>query len=116
MTGHMLAFEFREGGFYRMRLSYNQPNHSPGKTSENTDEVEVRFLKLIADKRIEQVVNFNSQNSDFAGSMKITWVFAAVSQGTEVTVRCENVPEGIRPEDHEAGLTSTLENLAEFTE
>jgi hypothetical protein len=26
------------------------------------------------------------------------------------------VPEGIRPEDHEAGFRSTLENLAAFTE
>ena len=99
-----------------MRLSYNEPDHSPGKTSGNTDEVEVRFLELIADKRIEQVVTFESQDPAYAGGMKMTWVFAAVSQGTEVTVRCENVPEGIRPEDHQAGLTSTLENLAEFTE
>jgi len=33
-----------------------------------------------------------------------------------VTVRCEDVPAGIRPEDHQAGLASTLNNLAEFVE
>lgn len=38
------------------------------------------------------------------------------SEGTEVTIVCEDVPEGIRQEDHEAGLNSTLENLAVFTE
>ena len=99
-----------------MLLSYKEPIHSPGKKSEHSDEVEVRFLKLIADKRIEQGVTFDSENSEFSGVMKITWDFAAVRQGTEVTVRCENVPVGIRPEDHEAGLMSTLENLARFTE
>jgi hypothetical protein len=61
-------------------------------------------------------VDFESEKPEFAGSMTMTWSFAAVDQGTEVTVRCENVPEGIRPGDHEAGLTSTLENLAGFTE
>ena len=50
-----------------MRLSYNEPDHSPGKTSRNTDEVEVRFLELIADKRIEQVVTFESQDPAYAG-------------------------------------------------
>lgn len=116
MTGRMLAFDFREGGFYRMRLTYNDADHPPGKSSESSDEVEVRFLKLIKDTCIEQGVVFNSENPGFSGSMKVTWTFLPVPQGTEVTVRCENVPEGIRPDDHEAGLASTLENLAEFTE
>ena len=116
MTGRMLAFDFREGGFYRMRLTYSDPNHSRGKSSENTDEVEVQFLKLIEDRCIEQGVTFNSDNPDLSGMMKVTWTFLPVPQGTEVTVRCENVPEGVRPDDHEAGLISTLENLAEFTE
>ena len=116
MTGHMLAFDFREGGFYRMRLTYNDPRNAPGKSSEESDEVEVRFLTLVADKRIEQGVTFASDNPDFSGVMTITWTFSAAPQGTEVTVRCEDVPAGIRPEDHEAGLSSTLENLAAFTE
>ncbi len=97
-----------------MRLSCNESGHPPGKTSQNSDEVEVRFLRLIPHKRIEQEVRFDSEEPEFAGSMKITWLFKAVDQGTKVTVRCENVPEGIRPEDHEAGLTSTLQNLTEF--
>jgi hypothetical protein len=38
------------------------------------------------------------------------------SGGTEVGILCENVPSGIRPSDHQMGLTSTLKNLAAFTE
>ena len=45
-----------------------------------------------------------------------TWTLTAVPEGTEVSIRCENVPEGIRPEDHRAGFRSTLEHLAAFTE
>lgn len=45
----------------------------------------------------------------------MTWTFEPVT-GTFVSVPCENVPDGIRAEDHEAGLSSTLRNLGAFVE
>ena len=116
MTARMLAFDFREGGSYRVRLSYTEPGHGGGKTSADADEVEVRFVKLVENARIEQDVIFDSGDAKFAGVMKMTWTFSAVGDGTEVTVRADHVPPGISPEDHQAGLNSTLENLARFTE
>jgi len=116
MTGTMLAFDFREGGSYRMRLAYGDSQHTSGKTSQNADEVEVRFVTLIPDSHIEQAVNFKSEDAAFSGEMRITWTFNSMPTGTFVTVRCENVPSGIRAEDHQAGLASTLSNLAAFTE
>jgi uncharacterized protein YndB with AHSA1/START domain len=74
MTGTMLEFDFREGGMYRMRLSYKDREHTPGKTSEHSDEVEVRFVKLVQDQRIEQPVTFNTDSTNLAGVMRITWV------------------------------------------
>lgn len=35
---------------------------------------------------------------------------------TRIDSASRHVPEGIRPEDHEAGLNSSLENLAGFVE
>lgn len=116
MTGTMLAFAFREGGAYRMRLIYNEPQHMPGKTSADADEVEVRFVKLVANERIEQAVTFESDDPAFSGEMRIAWILEPVQTGTMVIVRCENVPEGIEAEDHQAGLESTLGNLAAFAE
>lgn len=116
MTGSMVTFDFREGGSYRMRLTYNRPQHMPGKTSGEADEVEVRFVKLIPNRCIEQAVTFMSADPAFSGEMRITWMLEAVQSGTLVTVSCENVPTGIRQEDHEIGLVSTLDNLAEFVE
>ncbi|MBO0798302.1 MAG: SRPBCC domain-containing protein, partial [Blastocatellia bacterium] len=86
------------------------------KTSEHSDEVEVRFVRLVPNERIEQAVTFDTENAEFAGEMRITWIFEEWEKGTKITVFCENVPEGIHVEDHEAGLTSTLENLAVFAE
>jgi hypothetical protein len=78
--------------------------------------VEMRFTKLVADKCIEQAVTFDSEDPAFSGEMKILWTLEPMQDGTLVTVRCENVPSGIRPEDHEAGLNSSLENLTAFCE
>jgi uncharacterized protein YndB with AHSA1/START domain len=116
MAGTLLAFAFREGGVYRMRLTYNESQHTPGKTSEDSDEVQVRFVKLVPNERIEQAVIFNSENSTFSGEMRITWTLESAQEGTLVMVRCEDVPDGIRPEDHQAGLKATLSNLALFAE
>jgi uncharacterized protein YndB with AHSA1/START domain len=117
MTARIDAFDPREGGVYRMALTYDQSDHSaPGKTSEHSDVVRGRFLELVADERIVQLVEFESKDPAFAGEMKITWLLTAVPGGTHVAILCENVPEGIRHEDHEAGLRSTLENLAAFAE
>ena len=116
MTGSVLAFDFREGGRYRMCLTYTQPQHTPGKTTEHTDEVEVRFVRLIPNQRIEQAVIFDAGTAALAGEMKMTWLFEPVSNGTRVTVSCENVPGEIRPEDHATGLASSLANRAAFVE
>lgn len=117
MTARIDAFDPREGGAYRMALIYNQPDHTaPGKTSEHSDVVRGRFLELIPDERIVQLVAFESTDPAFAGEMTMTWILTAVPGGTNVVILCENVPEGIRPDDHAVGLRSTLENLAAFTE
>jgi uncharacterized protein YndB with AHSA1/START domain len=117
MRARIDGYNPREGGTYRMVLTYDQPNHSaPGKTSEHSDVVRGRFLELVPNERIVQLVEFESEDPAFAGEMKIAWTLTAVPEGTNVTIRCENVPAGIRHEDHEAGLRSTLDNLAAFAE
>lgn len=116
MTGSMLDFDFREGGSYRMRLTYNGPAHGPGKTSDDADEVAVRLIKLVRDRRIEQRVTFESGDPAFSGKMRVTWSLDPVEGGTLVSVRCEDVPPGITAADHEAGLTSTLRNLTAYVE
>jgi uncharacterized protein YndB with AHSA1/START domain len=117
MHARIETYDPREGGRYRIVLSYEQPDRSaPGKTSAHSDVVNGRFVELAPTERIVQLVEFESDDPAFAGEMKMTWTFTAVPAGTDVAIRCENVSSGIRPEDHEQGLTSTLENLADFTE
>lgn len=116
MTGRMLHFDFREGGSYRMRLTYTGAHQGRGKSSEDTDDAEIRVTRLEKARRIEQEVTFRSSDPAFSGIMHMIWTFAPEGAGTRVTVQAENVPEGIHPEDHEAGLNSSLQNLASFVE
>jgi uncharacterized protein YndB with AHSA1/START domain/transcriptional regulator with XRE-family HTH domain len=117
MKARIDVFEPRQGGLYRMILAYEVPDHSaPGKTSEHADVVRGKFLELSPNERIVQLVEFESADPAFGGEMKMTWTLTVVPGGTEVSIRAENVPEGIRREDHEAGFRSTLENLAIFAE
>jgi uncharacterized protein YndB with AHSA1/START domain len=114
MTATMLQFDFREGGGYRLRLTYRDLADGHGKTAEDADEVAVRFVKLVNQQRIEQAVTFESDDAAFAGVMRMTWTLEPVNEGTLVTVRAEDVPAGIRREEHEAGMKVTLDNLAAF--
>jgi len=117
MRGWMHVFEPRVGGTYRMSLTHVDPGHSvAGKSSEHTDIVRGRFIELVPNERIVQATEFESENQAFAGTMTMTWSLAALAGGTRVTILCENVPEGIRQQDHDAGLRSALENLAEYIE
>lgn len=114
MTGRVLELEPREGGRYRFELRYNESG--AGKSSEQTDISKGRFLEMVDGRRIKQSVEFESDDPSFAGEMTMTWTFEAASGGTKVTVTAENVPSGIRKEDHDVGLASSLENLATFVE
>jgi uncharacterized protein YndB with AHSA1/START domain len=76
-----------------MSLTYVGSDHSQrGKTSEHTDVVRARFLELIPDERIVQLIEFESEDPAFAGPMTITWSLADVPAGTEVTVLCGAMP------------------------
>ncbi len=75
MIGKMLHSDFREGGSYRMRLTYTEPQHGRGKTSADSDEVEVRLTKLEDGRRIEQEVSFESEDPAFSGVMRMIWTF-----------------------------------------
>jgi uncharacterized protein YndB with AHSA1/START domain len=116
MTGTMLRFEFRVGGGYRLRLTYRDPHDGRGKTSDAADEVEARWVDVEPDRRLVQEVDFASDDPAFHGTMRMTWTLRPEGTRTLVTVRAEDVPDGIRPGDHRAGLEASLGNLARFVE
>lgn len=116
MTGTFERFDARPGGSYRMVLTYAEPSSPRGKATPLADIVEARFLEIVPGARVVQAVDFVSDEPGYSGTMTMTWEVAAVDAGTRVEIRAENVPDGISAEDHAAGLTSSLANLAAHLE
>ena len=72
MTARVHVFDAREGGGYRMSLTYRDPQQSPGgKTSEDTDTFQGRFVELVPDEKIVEAIEFESRDTGFAGEMKV---------------------------------------------
>jgi uncharacterized protein YndB with AHSA1/START domain len=116
MKCHIYEFNPQVGGIFRMSFEYMDAQHEvAGKTSKHSNIFHGRFLELVPDKRIVELVEFESGDPAFAGEMTITTTLVPVSGGTEVIFTARNVPAGIRPQDHYKGMLSTLENLADFT-
>lgn len=97
-----------------MRLTYPRARRSSGKSAAGHDEVEARFVRLQAGKRIEQDVVFESADPAFSGVMRMIWTFQPELAGTRVTIRAENAPAGIRAEDDQAGMNASLAKLDRF--
>jgi uncharacterized protein YndB with AHSA1/START domain len=116
MSGRFERFDPRPGGSYRLVLTYADASNSPGKATANSDVVEARFLDLVPGTRVVQAVEFASDDPSFGGTMTMTWGVTPVDEGSRVEITAENVPDGISPDDHAAGLTSSLRNLADYLE
>ena len=121
MTGEIYSFDARVGGGYRMSLFYPMAEAASekvfrGKTSEREDNLASRFVELDPPNKIVQAVTFNSSDPAFSGEMTMAVTLEPEGSGTKVTVVCDHIPAGIRPEDNEAGCQSSLEKLARYIE
>jgi len=112
MAGRVHAFEPREGGRYRIELTYLGAGR--GKSGARSDMTEGRFMALVPDREIVWSVIFQSDDEAFQGEMTMRWTFRPEDGGTRVDIACSDVPPGISAEDHAAGMGSTLDNLAGF--
>ena len=59
MTSEIHSFDAREGGTFRISLRYKVPT-TAGKTTSGTDSFHGRFVKLVPDAEMVQVVEFES--------------------------------------------------------
>ncbi len=116
MTSEVHAYEAREGGAIRISLTYEAPSEA-GKTSAHTDTYHGRFVKLVPDERVVEVVEFETQDPALQGEMTISFALAdAPEGGTEVVAVHDSVPPGVAPADNELGWQASLAKLAALVE
>ena len=115
MTSEVHAFEAREGGGFRISLTYESPD-AAGKTSAHTDTYHGRFVRLVPDAEVVQVIEFETDDPRMQGAMTVPYTLADADGGTELVGRHENLPPGVSPADNELGWQMSLGKLAVLVE
>jgi uncharacterized protein YndB with AHSA1/START domain len=115
MTSQVHAFDAREGGTFRISLTYDEPT-TAGKTSAQTDTFHGRFVKLVPDTEVVEVVEFETDDPTMQGEMTITYRLDDADGGTTVTGRHENLPPGVSPADNDLGWSMSMDKLAALVE
>jgi uncharacterized protein YndB with AHSA1/START domain len=115
MSIEIHKFQGWEGGEFRITLRYTGPSGS-GKTTQDTDTYHGRFLKLVPDKLVAEVVEFETADRALRGEMPITFRLTEVEGGTDIEAVHAMLPEGLSPSTNEIGWQMSLGNLAELLE
>ncbi|MEU9151208.1 SRPBCC domain-containing protein [Streptomyces sp. NPDC048417] len=115
MTARVHAFDAREGGEFRVSLDYDDPGRA-GKSGGRTDTYQGHFARLVPDRLVVEVIDFETADDTVRGTMTMTTALTAAGGGTDVEVLHEGIPEGVRPEDNELGTRMALDNLARLVE
>jgi uncharacterized protein YndB with AHSA1/START domain len=115
MTSHVHAFDASEVGSFRISLTYDAPTGT-GKTTAHTDTYHGRFVKLVKNEQVVEVVEFETTDSALRGEMRITISLSEAEGGTEVLAVHDGLPSGLSTADNEAGWRSSLAKLAALVE
>jgi uncharacterized protein YndB with AHSA1/START domain len=115
MTCVVHDFDPREGGSFRVSLSYEAPTRA-GKTTAQTDTYAGHFARLVPDREVVEVLEFETGDPELRGKMTITTRLTDTDGGTEVLTIHDRIPPGIPVEDNELGTRMALDNLAALLE
>jgi uncharacterized protein YndB with AHSA1/START domain len=115
MTSHVHVFDAREGGLFRISLTYDAPTGT-GKTTAHTDTYHGHFVKLVPNEQIVEVMEFETADAALRGEMMVAFTLSDAGGGTDVLGVHENLPPGLPPADNETGWRMALDKLAAFVE
>jgi uncharacterized protein YndB with AHSA1/START domain len=115
MTSQVHAFDAREGGSFRISLSYDEPSRT-GKTAAHTDTYHGRFVKLTTNEQVVEVVEFETTDPALRGEMTITITLADADGGTDVVAVHDGLPPGLSLADNATGWRESLSKLAALVE
>jgi len=115
MTSQVHAFEAHEGGSFRISLTYDTAA-GPGKTTAHSDTYHGRFVVLVPNERVVEVVEFETADPALRGEMTITISLIDADGGTDVIAVHDRLPPGLSPADNETGWRMSLAKLAALVE
>ena len=115
MKSEIHAFDAREGGAFRVSLTYEEPTGT-GKTTAHTDTYHGRFAQLVSNEKIVEVVEFETSDPALSGEMTITTTLVDADGGTRIAALHDHLPKGLSPKDNELGWNEAFTKLAALVE
>jgi uncharacterized protein YndB with AHSA1/START domain len=115
MTSHVHAFEAREGGAFRISLTYDAPTGT-GKTTAHTDTYHGRFVRLVPNEQVVEVMEFETSDPAMQGEVTVAITLSDARGGTDVVGVHDDLPPGVSPADNETGWRMALDKLASLVE
>ena len=115
MRSEVHEFDPREGGYFRVSLTYTTPDEA-GKTSAHTDTYHGHFRTLVPNERVVEELQFETADPAMATVMTMTITLADTPEGTEVEMLHEGIPDSVPKADNELGTRMSLAKLATLVE
>ena len=115
MTSEVHEFDAREGGRFRISLTYDEPTGT-GKTISHTDTYHGYFAKLVPNEQVVEVIEFETDDPGMQGEMTITYTLTDTDGGTDLTAIHDNLPPALSPADNELGWQISLGKLADLVD
>lgn len=115
MTSEVHAFDGREGGAFRISLTYSTPTET-GKTTAHTDTCHGRFVTLAPPELVVEQLAFETADPAMQGEMFVSFTLTEANGGTNLTAVHDQLPPGLSTTDNEIGWRMALEKLARLVE
>ncbi|MFC4123303.1 SRPBCC domain-containing protein [Nocardia rhizosphaerae] len=116
LTSEVHRFESAEGGSFSITVTHGETTEAGG-TEPQHDAYYGRFLTLIPDEQVVEVLEFVTDKPEMAGAQTITFsLFEAADGGTDLEAVHEDVPPGLSPADNEIGWRMALAKLTALAE
>jgi uncharacterized protein YndB with AHSA1/START domain len=115
MSCQVHSFEAREGGTFRISLTYDAPTGT-GKTTARADTYHGRFVKLVPNRQVVEVDEFETTDPAMRGEMTIAITLTDSDGGTDILAVHDELPTGVSPSDNETGWRMALAKLAALVE
>ena len=115
MTCHVHASEAREGGSFRISLTYDEP--TLGRQDDRAHRhIMADFAKLVPNERVVEVDEFETEDPALRGEMTITITLADADGGTNLLAVHDGLPPGVSSADNGTDWRMALAKLAAFVE
>jgi uncharacterized protein YndB with AHSA1/START domain len=101
-------FDLRPGGRFRVELT-------PGDDYP-VQAINGRFVDIVSDQQIVQIVELESALQGFTGTMRIIWCLEDVPEGTCLRLAAQDTPPGLDTEWLTRQFELTLDRLALLVE